>query len=125
MYTLKDLRRDDAKRNPQDFLIESLIGKVRTYRIFFGISQRELSKKSGVTQNIISRMENGLTTPNIQTIFKLLDALNLDIEITVKPRLDEKENFKDIDKKKLKTMRNEMKKISDLSKEELEEVLCK
>ncbi len=94
MYTLKEIRREEAAQNPEAFLIESLIGKVRAYRIFFGISQRELSRISGVTQNIISRMENGLITPHIQTIFKLLNALDLDIEINVQPRKTERDEFR-------------------------------
>lgn len=112
MYTLKEIRREEAAQNPEAFLIESLIGKVRAYRIFFGISQRELSRISGVTQNIISRMENGLITPHIQTIFKLLNALDLDIEINVQPRKNERDEL-NLDKQdEMKIYKNRIKKIS-------------
>lgn len=86
MYTFQEIQRKDVGQNPEEFLIENLIGKLRAHRIFSGISQRELSRKSGVTQNIISRIENEIYTPKLQTLVKLLHALDLDLEINIKSR---------------------------------------
>lgn len=38
-------------------------------------TQKELSSKSGVSNVVISRLENG-TVPDIRTLFKLAEALN-------------------------------------------------
>lgn len=86
MYTLDEMRRKDATLDIDNFIMESIVSKIRAYRIFYGVSQRELSRKSGVTQNIISRMENGVAIPQLSTLVKLLNTLDLDIEIHVKPR---------------------------------------
>ncbi|MGH2319802.1 helix-turn-helix domain-containing protein [Planococcus sp. SE5232] len=105
MYTLKQMHRKEAAQNIDRFIIETLVSKIRAYRIFFNISQRELSRKSGVTQNIISRMESGIAVPQLQTLIKLLDALELDIEINVKPREKEEDFLESINQDKLKDMR--------------------
>ena len=39
------------------------------------ISQRELEQLSGVKQPIISRMESGATSPQLDTVLKVLGAL--------------------------------------------------
>jgi transcriptional regulator with XRE-family HTH domain len=44
-----------------------------------GLSQRELSKLSGVPQKTISRIENGLDSPKIETLGKLASALKMKI----------------------------------------------
>lgn len=118
MYTFQEIQRKDAAQNPEEFLLESLIGKLRAYRIFFGISQRELSRKSGVTQNIISRMENGTYTPKLQTLVKLLSALDLDLEINIKPR--DKSDIK-LDTEKLESFREKVNQIA--TENELEELV--
>lgn len=107
MYTLKDIRRKEAAQDIEEFISGNLISKIRAYRVFFGVSQRELSRRSGVTQNIISRMENGLATPQLPTLMKLLNALELDIEINVTPReKDEVGILETLDQEKLRDMRN-------------------
>lgn len=80
------MKKEEKEANNEDFFIENIISKVRAYRIRYGVSQRELSKKSGVTQNIISRMENGTYTPKLQTLIKLMNVLNLQLEVEVKPK---------------------------------------
>lgn len=42
-----------------------------------GISQKELSRLSGVAQKTISRIENGLDSPKISTIYKLTEAMGV------------------------------------------------
>lgn len=43
-----------------------------------GISQLELSKRSGVSYGYISELENGIKSPTIDTICKLAKALEVD-----------------------------------------------
>lgn len=46
-----------------------------------GISQQELSMKSGITQADISKMENGKANPSIRTLRKLADAMGKTLRI--------------------------------------------
>jgi len=46
-----------------------------------GISQRELEQRSGVKQPIISRMETGATSPQLDTLLKLLRALGKTLQV--------------------------------------------
>ena len=49
------------------------------------ISQRELSRRSGVPQAAISRIEHGLVSPRIETMDRLLRACGKDLELVVRP----------------------------------------
>ena len=53
----------------------ALIGELTKARKEKGISQRELEELSGVKQPVIARMENGITTPNLSTVLKVLAPL--------------------------------------------------
>jgi len=86
MYDYEDLKSEEKNDNPEEFYINEMVGKIRSYRIHRDISQRELSRISGVTQNIISRMENGTRTPQFQTLVKLIDALDLELTLSIKPK---------------------------------------
>lgn len=46
-----------------------------------GISQQELSAKSGITQADISKMENGKANPSIRTLRKLATAMGKTLRI--------------------------------------------
>jgi transcriptional regulator with XRE-family HTH domain len=52
--------------------------KLKELRINAVMSQRDLSIKSGVAFDTISRLENGKQKPNFVTIRKLAKALNVD-----------------------------------------------
>ena len=53
----------------------ALIGEITKARQEKGITQRQLEELSGVKQPIIARMENGTSTPNLNTILKVLAPL--------------------------------------------------
>lgn len=46
-----------------------------------GLSQRELAKMAGVQQPAIARLESLKTTPQIDTIFKILNPLGYTLAI--------------------------------------------
>ena len=54
-----------------------------------GISQRKLEELSGVRQPIISRMEKGLTSPQLGTVLKVLAPLGKTLYIGDLPKSDE------------------------------------
>lgn len=84
--SLEKMKLRDKESNLSEYLTDTMIAQIRAYRINDGISQRELSRRSGVTQNIISRMENGLATPQFETLIKLAETLDLDVEIIIKKK---------------------------------------
>lgn len=68
------------KRAEIDFEV-SIIGKMIEAREAKGLSQRELAEMSGVKQPAIARMESLKTTPQIDTLLKLLVPLGYTLEI--------------------------------------------
>lgn len=53
----------------------ALIGEMVKARQEKGISQKKLEELSGVKQPVIARMEKGITSPQIDTILKILVPL--------------------------------------------------
>lgn len=53
----------------------ALLGEIIAARKQKGISQKKLEELSGVKQPIIARMEAGTTSPNLNTVLKVLAAL--------------------------------------------------
>jgi len=53
----------------------AIIGELIKARNEQGISQRELEQLSGIKQPIISRMESGSTSPQLDTVLKVLGTL--------------------------------------------------
>nr|WP_176705035.1 helix-turn-helix transcriptional regulator [Bacillus sp. JAMB750] len=81
MKTFQDLRNDLAKTDPELFISLEIIGKLIAARDRKKISQRELSKISAIPQKTISRIENGIDIPKIQTLIKLANVLDLEITL--------------------------------------------
>lgn len=48
--------------------------RLKTLREAFGLSQRELAKRAGVTNSNISMIEQGQVSPSVQSLSKILDA---------------------------------------------------
>lgn len=59
----------------------ALIGELIKARQEQGISQKKLEELSGVKQPIIARMEKGITSPQIDTILKVLAPLGKTLAI--------------------------------------------
>lgn len=59
----------------------SLIGEIIKARQERGISQRRLGELSGVKQPIIARMEKGITSPQLDTVLKILAPLGKTLAI--------------------------------------------
>lgn len=59
----------------------SLIGEIIKARQEQGISQKKLEELSGVKQPVIARMEKGITSPQIDTILKILAPLGKTLAI--------------------------------------------
>lgn len=59
----------------------ALIGELIKARREKGISKKKLKKLSGVKQPIIARMERGSTSPQIETVIKVLAPLGKTLAI--------------------------------------------
>ena len=66
-----------AESNLRVALITEMV-KARNER---GLSQRELEKLSGVSPPVIARMEKGYTSPQLDTMIKVLAALGKTLAI--------------------------------------------
>ena len=79
---------EDAEREiftPEEIaeskLRAALIGELIKARQEQGISQRQLEEMSGVKQPIIARMEKGYTSPQLDTLLKVLAPLGKTLAI--------------------------------------------
>ncbi len=79
-YMNDETRVTSAEKEKINFEIE-LIGKMIEAREEKGLSQRELAEISGVKQPAIARLESMKTTPQIDTLFKILNPLGYTISI--------------------------------------------
>ncbi len=59
----------------------ALMGELIRARQEKGISQKKLEKLSGVKQPVIARMETGKTSPQLDTVMKVLHALGKTLAI--------------------------------------------
>ena len=55
-------------------------------RIRAGLTQIELSRKSGISQADISRLENGTRTPSLSLLKRLAEAMNTTLKIEFVPK---------------------------------------
>ena len=84
--TFADYMADESRVTPEerrkiDFEVE-LIGKMIEAREKKGYSQRELAELSGVKQPAIARMESLKSTPQIDTLLKILAPWGYTLSIT-------------------------------------------
>lgn len=78
---LNDESRVSAAEKAQIEFETALIGKLIEAREKRGLSQRELAEISGVKQPAIARLESMRTTPQIDTLFKILQPLGYTLSI--------------------------------------------
>ena len=81
---------DDFMPGDLDLLSPSsqLTSFIKETRKALNISQRELSKLSGLNQSNLSKIENGLIYPSISTIQKLASCLGHKVELHFVPNIN-------------------------------------
>ena len=50
-----------------------------------GLTQRELSERTGITQSDISKLENGSANPSIKTLQRLAEGMGMRLKIEFQP----------------------------------------
>lgn len=59
---------------------------LRRFRTLAGISQSDVAALAGLRQATISKVESGYATVQMETIFAILAALNLELNIDVRSK---------------------------------------
>lgn len=67
-------------KSNQKIKVNDLSLQVRIWRKFRKLKQRELEAMAYLGNNSISRIENGLVSPKLETIEKIAHALSLSVE---------------------------------------------
>ena len=81
------LKDPEFKKAYDDLKIEfTIIQTIIDARRKYNLTQNELSKRTGITQADISRLENGSSNPTIKLLQKLADGLDMDLEIRFVPK---------------------------------------
>lgn len=70
-----------VKSIPQDLGINEIIDYLIRKRQDEGLTQQDLSNKTGLTQSVIARFEAKKVIPRIDTILKIANALNCKLKI--------------------------------------------
>ena len=60
------------------------------YRKKSNLTQEQVSEQSGISRTTISRIESFSIQPDLKTLMQICDVFDLDLEIVVKPRQQEK-----------------------------------
>ena len=81
-----EVRKEYEALEPQFRLIRDILFR----RSELNLSQMELAKLVGTRQPAISRLERGDGNITISTLYKIADALNADLEISLKARVHTK-----------------------------------
>lgn len=50
-----------------------------------GLTQKQLSEKTGITQGDISRLENGNANPSLRTLQRLAEGMGMKLDISFTP----------------------------------------
>lgn len=69
-----------SKGDDLDKEYANILATLIEYRLYSGITQSDLSKKSGLSVSMISKIESQNSIPNFKTLLKYLKGLNLSLE---------------------------------------------
>lgn len=78
----ESFRREYEALQPEMDIMHTLMDA----RIRAGMTQTELSKKTGISQADISRLENGTRNPSLSLLKRLADAMNTTLKIEFVPK---------------------------------------
>lgn len=81
-YKQKKLQNPEFKRAYEDLEVEyAIMNEMLKLRSEAGISQSQLSQKTGITQPDISKLENGKANPSIATLKKVAGAFGKRLQV--------------------------------------------
>lgn len=73
---------DEERRNIEEIEeAANIVSSIIRRRQELGISQRALAERCGIPQSSVARIETFKTTPKLDTLIKLMQALNLKLQV--------------------------------------------
>ncbi len=73
----EEFKKEYDKLEPEFTIVQAIIDARKS----LGITQKELSQKSGIAQGDISKLENGNTNPSLKTLQRLAVAMGKTLKI--------------------------------------------
>lgn len=61
--------------------LNEAVDELKKLRTRYGVSQLEMSERTGIARKTISRLENGHDDPKLGTVLKMAEALDCTIEV--------------------------------------------
>jgi ribosome-binding protein aMBF1 (putative translation factor) len=80
---VKSLNSESRKDIEEIESIAAIVGAVIEQRKAMGITQRELAALCGIPQPSVARIESYKTTPNLDTLLKIMRPLGLKLTVTL------------------------------------------
>lgn len=73
----KELKAEYDALEPEFAIVQAIIDARKTK----GITQKELSERTGIAQGDISKLENGSANPSIRTLKRIAAAMDMSLKI--------------------------------------------
>lgn len=89
----KGAKQFELKKDNTSEAIKALVFELYKMRKLSRLTQIDLSKKTGLPQATISRVESFNGEPTLDTLVKIADALGMNLSIALSPKLDYSENL--------------------------------
>lgn len=70
----------------RDWFFGRIADQVVEQRLARGLSQHELAELCNTTQSAIARLESGGRPPKIDTLLRIADALDCELDVALRPR---------------------------------------
>lgn len=87
MGSIERIRERLAKIDPdQGWFFAAIAEQVASRRRDLGLSQAELADLTATTQSAIARLESGGRPPRIDTLLRIANALDCDLNVELRPR---------------------------------------
>jgi predicted transcriptional regulator len=77
--------RERIATGDRGWFFAAIADKVADRRIAMNMSQRELAELVGTTQSAIARLERGGRPPRIDTLLRIAEALDCDLQVELVP----------------------------------------
>ena len=84
------LRRRLAHAEEHGWFFARIAGEVAEQRRARELSQQELADLCGTTQSAIARLESGGRPPRIDTLLRIANALDCELEVRLRPRTNQR-----------------------------------
>jgi transcriptional regulator with XRE-family HTH domain len=86
MSKIERLRERLAHAGEDGWFFARIAEQVVDRRRDLGLSQAELAELTGTTQSAIARLESGGRPPRIDTLLRIANALDCELEVELRPR---------------------------------------